>query len=154
MKAITQHKDTLELHAVRSTKKPSFFKKPQQELEQKNTDEKSFKKLFKFKPKGCFRCGVNNDISTEYLVKFAKCRFWGKQGHFLKVCLKIDYQRVHQTGSSDKSSETTGATTNDMFLVKLASEKKLSSRDTATHSTQCIQLSQKDLCIHHIEWST
>ena len=53
MKAITQHEDTSELHAVRSRKKPSFFKKPQQEPDQKNSDlksdKKSFKKPFKFK---------------------------------------------------------------------------------------------------------
>ena len=38
MKAITQHEDSSELHTVRSRKKPSFFKKPQQEPEQKNSD--------------------------------------------------------------------------------------------------------------------
>ena len=52
MKAITQHEGSSELHAVRSRKKPTFFKKPQQEPEQKNTDskgdKKSFKKPFKY----------------------------------------------------------------------------------------------------------
>ncbi|MCG8620788.1 MAG: hypothetical protein MJE68_02150 [Proteobacteria bacterium] len=69
MKAITQHEDSSELHAVRSRKKPSFFKKPQQEPEQKNTDSKSdrksFKKPFKFKHKECFRCGDNHDRYAE-----------------------------------------------------------------------------------------
>ena len=91
MKAITQHEDTSELHAVRSRKKPSFFKKPQQGPE-KNTDskgdKKSFKKPFKFKSKGCFRCGGNHDRSADCPAKFAKCKYCGKQGHFLKVCLK------------------------------------------------------------------
>ena len=85
----------------RSRKKPTFFKKPQQEPEQKNTDskgdKKSFKKPFKFKSKGCFRCGGNHDRSAECPAKFAKCKFCGKQGHFLKVCLK--------KGSSKSSSD-------------------------------------------------
>ena len=127
MKAITQHKNTSELHAVRSRKKPSFFKKPQQEPE-KNTDskgdKKSFKKPFQFKPKGCFRCGGNHDRSAECPAKFAKCKYCGKQGHFLKVCLKRN-QRVHQIGTSDGTSGTTGATNNDVFLGTLTSEKNL-----------------------------
>ena len=126
MKANTQHEDTSELHAVRSRKKPSFFKKPQQELEQKNTDSKSdkkaFKKPFKFKSKVCFRCGGNHDRSVECPAKFAKCKFCGTQGHFLKVCLKRNHQRVHQI---DKTSETDGAINNDVFLGTLASEKNL-----------------------------
>ena len=127
MKAITQHEDTSELHAVRSRKKPSFFKKPQQEPE-KNTDskgdKKSFKKPFKFKPKGCFRCGGNHGRSAECPAKFAKCKYCGKQGHVLKVCLKRN-QRVHQIGTSDGTSETIGATNNDVFLGTLAPEKNL-----------------------------
>ena len=95
MKAITQHEGSLELHAVRSRKKPTFFKKSQQEPEQ------PFKKPFKFKSKGCFRCGRNHDRSAECPAKFAKCKFCGKQGHFLKVCLKRDHQRVHQIGTPD-----------------------------------------------------
>ena len=129
MKAITQHEDSSELHAVRSRKKPLFFKKPQQEPEQKNTDskgdKKSFKKSFKFKSKGCFRCGGNHDRSAECPAKFAKCKYCGKQGHFLKVCLKRDHQRVHQIGTSDKISDSTDATNNSVFLGTLASEKNL-----------------------------
>ena len=40
MKTITLHEKGSELHAVRSRKKPTFFKKPRQEPEQKNTDSK------------------------------------------------------------------------------------------------------------------
>ena len=128
MKAITQHEGSSELHAVRSRKKPTFFKKPQQEPEQ-NTDskgdKKSFKKPFKFKSKGCFRCGGNHDRSAECPAKSAKCKFCGKQGHFLKVCLKRDHQRVHQIGTSDKTSDSTDATDTSVFLGTLASEKNL-----------------------------
>ena len=127
MKAITQHEDTSELHAVRSRKKPSFFKKPQQEPEKNidsKGDKKSFKKPFKFKPKECFRCGGNHDRSAECPAKFAKCKYCGKQGHFLKLCLKRN-QRVHQIGTSDRTSETTGATNNDVFLGTLDSGKNL-----------------------------
>ena len=138
MKAITQHEGSSELHAVRSRKKPTFFKKPQQEPEQKNTDskgnKKSFKKPFKFKSKGCFRCGGNHDRSAECPAKFAKCKFCGKQGHFLKVCLKRDHQRVHQIGTSDRTSDSTDATDTSVFLGTLASEKNFSFRDTATLS--------------------
>ena len=128
MKAIIQYEDTSELHAVRSRKKPSFFKKPQQQPDQRNIDSKGdkklFKKPFKFKSKGCFRCGGNHDRSADCPVKFATCKYCGKQGHFLKVCLKRN-QRVHQIGTSDGTSETTGATNNDVFLGTLASEENL-----------------------------
>ena len=40
------------------------------------------------------------------------------------MCLKRN-QRVHQIGTSDGTSETTGATNNDVFLGTLASEKNL-----------------------------
>ena len=129
MKAITQHEGSSELHAVRSRKKPTFFKKPQQEPEQKDTDskgdKKSFKKPFKFKLQGCFRCGGNHDRSADCSAKFAKCKFCGKQGHFLKVYLKRDHQRVHQIGTSDKTSDSTDATDTSVFLGTLASEKNL-----------------------------
>ena len=49
----------------------------------------------------------------------------GKQGHFLKVCLKRDHQRVHQIGTSDKTSDSTDATDTSVFLGTLASEKNL-----------------------------
>ena len=128
MKAITQHEDSSELHVVRSRKKPSLFKKTQQEPEQKDTnskgDKKSFKKPFKFKSRGCFRCGGNHDRSADWPAKFAKCEYCGKQGHFLKVCLKGN-QRVHQIGTSDGTSETIGATNNNVFLGTLASETNL-----------------------------
>ena len=84
----------------------------------------SFKKPFKFKSKGSFRCGGNHDRSAKCPAKFAKCKYCGKQGHFLNVCLKRN-QRVHQIGTSDRTSETTGTTNNDVFLGTLASETNL-----------------------------
>ena len=126
MKAITQHEDTSELHAVRSKKKPTFFKKPQQGSEQKNfeakDDKKSFKKPFKFKSKGCLRCGGTHDKSAECPARFAKCKFCGKQGHFIKVCLKKEHQRVHQIGTSEKTFDTTDGADASTFLGTLASE--------------------------------
>ena len=66
MKAITNNKGTTELHTVRSRKKSTFFKKPQQDFEKKDTFSKSDKKSFKkpFKSKGCFRCRGKHDKST------------------------------------------------------------------------------------------
>ena len=104
MKAITNNEGTTELHTVRSRKKSTFFKKPQQDFEKKDTvsksDKKSFKKPFKFKSKGCFRCGGNHDKSTECPANFAKCKYCGKQGHYIKMCLKRNHQRVHEIVTS------------------------------------------------------
>ena len=74
---------------------------------------------------GCFRCGGNCDKSVECWAKFAKCKYCGKQGHFLKVYLKSDHQRVYQIGTSNKTSDSTDATDNSVFLGTLASEKNL-----------------------------
>ena len=136
MKAITQHEDTSELHTVRSKKKSPFFKKPQEN--EKNTDfkgdQKPFKKPFKFKSKGCFRCGGNHDKSTQCPAKFAKCKFCGKQGHYIKMCLKRNHQRVHQIVTSpgyngqdiylgeDNTTDDSGETPN-VFLGTLHSKK-------------------------------
>ena len=98
MKAITQTDDTTELHAVRSKKKSTFFKKPQA-TEQK-PDVKAEKKPFKFKFKGCFRCGGKHDKSIDCPAKQAKCKYCGKQGHYIKMCLKRNHQRVHEVVSS------------------------------------------------------
>ena len=106
MKAITQNDDSAQLHAVRSRNKSTFFKKPQAESDQKNSDskhdKKSHKKSFNFISKGCFRCGGSHDKSTECPAKSAKCNFCGKQGHFVKVCFKKK-QKVHQIESRQDS---------------------------------------------------
>ena len=39
-------------------------------------------------------------------AKFAKCKFCGKQGHFIRVCLQKDHQRVHQRGTVDETDAT------------------------------------------------
>ena len=64
MKAITESEDKTELHSVRSKKKTLFFKKPQNEEQKNKSDKKPLKKPFKFKSKGCFRCGGSHDKST------------------------------------------------------------------------------------------
>ena len=64
MKAITKSEDKTELYSVRSKKKTLFFKKPQNEEQKNKSDKKPLKKLFKFKSKGCFRCGDSHDKST------------------------------------------------------------------------------------------
>ena len=99
MKAITQSEDKTELHIVRSKKKPPFFKKAQNEEQKNISDKKPFKKPLKFKSKGCFRCGDNHDKSTECPAKFAKCKYCGKQGHYIKMCLKKESSK----GSSDSN---------------------------------------------------
>ena len=96
MKAITQSEDKTELHSVRSKKKSLFFKKPQNEEQKNKNDKKPLKKPFKFKSKGCFRCGGSHDKSAECPVKFAKCKYCGKQGHYIKR----NHQMVHQTVTS------------------------------------------------------
>ena len=98
MKAITQSEDKTELHSVRSKKKTLFFKKPQNEEQKNKSDKKLLKKPFK--SKGCFRCGGSHDKSTECPAKFAKCKYCGKQGHYIKMCLKRNHQRVHQIVTS------------------------------------------------------
>ena len=100
MKAITQSEDKTELHSVRSKKKTLFSKKPQNEEQKNKSDKKPLKKPFKFKSKGCFRCGGNHDKSAECPAKFAKCKYCGKQGHYIKMCLKRNHQRVHQIVTS------------------------------------------------------
>ena len=80
------------------------------------TDKKSLRKPFKFKSNGCFTYGSTHDKSG---VK-PRCKFCGKQGHFIKVCLKRAHQRVHQIGTSDKTFDTTDTS---VFLQILASEK-------------------------------
>ena len=98
MKAITQSEDKTELHSVRSKKKSPFLKKPQNEEQKNKTDKKPLKKPFK--SKGCFRCGGNHDKSAECPAKFAKCKYCGKQGHYIKMYLKRNHQRVHQIETS------------------------------------------------------
>ena len=100
MKAIRQSEDKTELHSVRSKKKSPFFKKSQNEEQKNKSDKKPLKKPFKFKPKGCFRCGGNHDKSAECPANFAKCKYCGKQGHYIKMCLKRNHQRVHQIVTS------------------------------------------------------
>ena len=74
------------------------------------TDKKSFRKPFKF------TCGSTHDKSG---VK-PRCIFCGKQGHFIKVCLKRAHQRIHQITTSDKTFDTADTS---VFLQTLASEK-------------------------------
>ena len=100
MKAITQSEDKTELHSVRSKKKSPFFKKPQNEERKNKSDKKPLKKPFKFKSKGCFRCGGSHDKSTEGTAKFAKCKYCGQQGHYIKMCLKRNHQKVYQIVTS------------------------------------------------------
>ena len=130
MKAITQHEGSSELHAVRSRKKPTFFKKPQQEPEQKKlrfqrVTRSHSRNHSSLNQRDASDVGGNHDRSAECPAKFAKCKFCGKQGHFLKVCLKSDHQRVHQIGTSDKTSDSTDATDTSVFLGTLPSEKSL-----------------------------
>ena len=100
MKAITQSEDRTELHSVRSKKKSPFFKKPQNEEQKNKSDKKPLKKAFKFNSKGCFRCGGSHDKSAVCPAKFAKCKYCGKQGNYIKMCLKRNHQRVHQIVTS------------------------------------------------------
>ena len=102
MKAITQSEDKTELLAVRSKKKSPFFKRPQHEEQKNKSDKKSFKKPFNFKSKGCFGCGCNHDKSAKCSAKFAKCKYCGKQGHYIKMYLKRNHQRVHQIVTSSE----------------------------------------------------
>ena len=90
----------MKIHSDTSKKKSLFFKKSSNEEQKNKSANKSFKKQFKFKAKGCFRCGGNNDKSTECPAKFAKCKCSGKQGHYIKMCPKRNHQRVHQIVTS------------------------------------------------------
>ena len=100
IKAITQSEDKTELHSVSSKKKSPFFKKPQNEEQKNKSDKKPLKNPFKFKPKGCFRCGGSHDKSAKCPAKFANCKYCEKQGHYIKMCLKRNHQRVHQIVTS------------------------------------------------------
>ena len=100
VRAITQSEDKTELHSVRSKKKTLFFKKPQNEEQKNKSDKKPLKKPFKFKSKRCARCRGSHDKSAECPAKFAKCKYCGKQGHYIKECLKRNHQRVHQIVTS------------------------------------------------------
>ena len=102
MKAITQSEDKTDLYSVRSKKKSPFFKMPQNEEHKNKSNKKPLKKPFKFKSKGCFRCGSNHDKSADCPAKFAKCKYCGKQGHYIKMCLKRNHQRVHQIVTSPR----------------------------------------------------
>ena len=99
MKAIIQSEDKTELHSVRSQKKSPFFKKSQNQEQKNKSDKKPLKKPFKFKSKGCLRCGGSHDKSTGCPAKFAKCKYCGKQGHYIKMCLKKESSK----GSSDSN---------------------------------------------------
>ena len=129
MKAITQHEDGSELHEVEVERSHHSSRSLSRSMSRRTLIQRvtrsHSRKSFKFKSKGCFRCGGNHDRSAEFPAKFAKCKYCGKQGNFLKVCLKRDHQRVHQIGTSNKTSDSTDATDNSVFLGTLASEKNL-----------------------------
>ena len=53
-----------------------------------------------FKSKGCFRCGNTQNRSASCPAKNSKCRHSGKNGHYARVCMQQQLQKVHQIVSS------------------------------------------------------
>lgn len=54
------------------------------------------KPKFKFKFKGCFRCGNKHDIDATCPAMHVKCLYCKNTGHLQKVCIKKRLKQVHE----------------------------------------------------------
>ncbi|XP_036066937.1 uncharacterized protein LOC118598384 [Oryzias melastigma] len=116
-------KQPTDVHAVRSKQKVFATHHEHQKPHMKERDFKKGEKFDKHpftrklhaKPNGCYRCGGNHQRSDPCPAKSAQCRYCGKTGHFLKVCMKRNKQ-LYEISSpddvhySDYDTDDTGPT--------------------------------------------
>uniref|UniRef100_A0A3P9KLT8 Gypsy retrotransposon integrase-like protein 1 n=1 Tax=Oryzias latipes TaxID=8090 RepID=A0A3P9KLT8_ORYLA len=127
-----------DVHAVRSRQKMFASQHKQQKPHMKESDfrkgEKPNRQLntrkLHFTPNGCYRCGGSHQRSDPCPAKSAQCRYCGKTGHFLKVCIKRNKQ-LHEINSPDDIHHCDYETDNTRSSATIGSVTSVCAVDTA-----------------------
>ena len=99
MKTITQSEDKTELHSVRSKKKSPFFKKPKMGKRKTKVTRSHSRNHLSSNQRDASDVEATM-TNLQCPAKFAKCKYCGKQGHYIKMFLNKNHQRVHQIVTS------------------------------------------------------